>query len=49
MGRPSIFLGTTLSLSKGRTGHHEGHEGHEVWLTDRAKNARVTKIVLRSL
>ncbi len=39
---------TTLSLSMGRTGHHEEHEGHEVWITDRAKNARVTKIVLRS-
>jgi len=32
-----------------RMGHHEKHEGHEVWLTVRAKNARVTKIVLRSL
>ena len=38
----------TLSLSMGRTGHHEEHEGHEVWITRRAKNARVTKIVLRT-
>ena len=32
----------TLSLSMGRTGHHEeheGHEGHEVWITARAKKA----------
>ncbi len=33
----------------GRTGHHEEHEGHEVWITVRAKNVRVAKIVLRSL
>ncbi len=29
--------------------HHEEHEGHEVWITVRAKNARVTKILLRPL
>ncbi len=29
--------------------HHEEHEGHEVWVTVRAKNAKVTKILLRPL
>ena len=44
-----LFL-RVLRVLRGQTVcHHEEHEGHEVWITVRAKNARVTKIVLRSL
>ena len=44
-----LFL-RVLRVLRGQTVcHHEEHEGHEVWMTVRAKNARVTKIVLRPL
>ncbi len=44
-----LFL-RVLRVLRGQTVcHHEEHEGHEVWITVRAKNARVTKIVLRPL
>ncbi len=44
-----LFL-RVLRVLRGQTVcHHEEHEGHEVWITVRAKNAGVTKIVLRPL
>ncbi len=39
-----------LRVLRGQTVcHHEKHEGHKVWITGRAKNARLTKIILRPL
>ncbi len=48
--RPLNFFLRVLRVLRGQTScHHEEHEGHEVWITRRTMNARVTKIVLRSL
>ncbi len=44
-----LFL-RVLRVLRGQTVcHHEEHEGHKVWITGRAKNARITKIILRPL
>ena len=44
-----LFL-RVLHVLRGQTVyHHEEHEGHNVWITGRAKNTRVTKIIFPSL
>jgi len=44
-----LFL-SVLRVLRGQTVyHHEEHEGHEVWITVRAKNSRVAMIVLGPL